>query len=368
MRSPCDMAPSPQRLALHYGLRLDASEAFIQGYVDGMRLDQRGQGVACGRGWIPRSKKCSRDKASQTSKEAKAKTVEKAKERAKLKSEVKSAKGQKPYVKPKPVETKPKRPAKTKRITLKESLETPPEKRPKITRIADSFKENDAPYLIEEGPFGDRKVYAEDAYSDNYMIRSQNSGQLARYYAVMSDGTTQGLDSAFLLSQPESYNRLKKSLARGDIQGAARQFWENAGEEERKAIANSEDSLETFKKSLSMGERQPVSVTNAVYAPDGKAEFHRMMVGFDDGSFESPKDIGIARQNAATGKPSRTDLGMVAEQVAANNGAFYTRDMMEYINPDALAQHGGLERIPDVTVTSAYFGREVTEKMRRTRS
>jgi hypothetical protein len=257
---------------------------------------------------------------------------------------------------------------KTKRITLKESLDTPPDKRPKITRIADSFKENDAPYLIEEGPFGDRKVYAEDAYSDNYMIRSQNSGQLARYYAVMSDGTTQGLDSAFLLSQPESYNRLKKSLARGDIQGAARQFWENAGEEERKAIANSEDSLETFKKSLSMGERQPVSVTNAVYAPDGKAEFHRMMVGFDDGSFESPKDIGIARQNAATGKPSRTDLGMVAEQVAANNGAFYTRDMMEYINPDALAQHGGLERIPDVTVTSAYFGREVTEKMRRTRS
>jgi cytochrome oxidase assembly protein ShyY1 len=93
------MPLSSQRLALHYGLRLDASEAFIQGYVDGMRLDQRGQGVACGRGWIPRSKKCSRDKASQTSKEAKAKTVERAKERAKLKSEVKAAKGQKPRVK-----------------------------------------------------------------------------------------------------------------------------------------------------------------------------------------------------------------------------------------------------------------------------
>ncbi len=96
------MALSPQLLALHYGLRLDASEAFIQGYVDGMRLDQRGQGVACGKGWIPRSKKCSSDKAKQTSKEAKAKTVEKSRERAKLKGEVKAAKGQKPYVKEKP--------------------------------------------------------------------------------------------------------------------------------------------------------------------------------------------------------------------------------------------------------------------------
>lgn len=88
-------------LALRYGLRLDASEAFIQGYIDGMRLDQRGQGVACGKGWIPRSKKCSPDKAKQTSKEAKAKTVEKAKARAKLKGEVKAAKGQKPRVKEK---------------------------------------------------------------------------------------------------------------------------------------------------------------------------------------------------------------------------------------------------------------------------
>ncbi len=84
----------------YYGFRSDASEAFIQGYLDEVqRLDQRGQGVACGRGWIPRSKKCSPDKAKQTSKEAKAKTVEKAKARAKLKGEVKAAKGQKPRVK-----------------------------------------------------------------------------------------------------------------------------------------------------------------------------------------------------------------------------------------------------------------------------
>jgi len=78
--------------ASYYGLRLDASDEFVQGYIDGMRLDQRGQGVACGRGWIPRSKKCSRDKASQTSKEAKARTAEKSRERAKLKGEAKISK------------------------------------------------------------------------------------------------------------------------------------------------------------------------------------------------------------------------------------------------------------------------------------
>jgi hypothetical protein len=70
---------------------------FAAGYAAVMenRFDQRGQGVACGAGWIPRTKKCSPDKAKQTSKEAKAKTVEKARQRAKLKGEVKAAKGQK---------------------------------------------------------------------------------------------------------------------------------------------------------------------------------------------------------------------------------------------------------------------------------
>lgn len=82
---------------------MEALTPFAAGYLAVMenRFDQRGQGVACGRGWIPRSKKCSRDKASQTSKEAKAKTVDRAKARAVLKREVKAAKGQKAYVKPK---------------------------------------------------------------------------------------------------------------------------------------------------------------------------------------------------------------------------------------------------------------------------
>lgn len=66
------------------------------------RFDRKGEGVACGRGWISRQKKCGRDKARTTSPEAKARTVEKQKERQQLRGQVKAAKGQKPYVKPKP--------------------------------------------------------------------------------------------------------------------------------------------------------------------------------------------------------------------------------------------------------------------------
>ncbi len=93
--------PSAAHIAGYYGLPLDASPEFVRGYLDVMesRFDQRGQGVACGKGWIPRSKKCSSDKAKQTSKEAKARTVEKSKARAELKRAVKGAKGQKARVK-----------------------------------------------------------------------------------------------------------------------------------------------------------------------------------------------------------------------------------------------------------------------------
>lgn len=65
------------------------------------RFDRKGEGVACGRGWISRRKKCGRDKSRITSPEAKARTVEKQKERQQLRGQVKAAKGMKPYVKPK---------------------------------------------------------------------------------------------------------------------------------------------------------------------------------------------------------------------------------------------------------------------------
>lgn len=77
------------------------ADAFLQGYLDVMhnRFDQRGQGVACGNGWIPRGKQCSPEKARQTPRAALDRTVEKSKARAELKRAVKEAKGQKARVK-----------------------------------------------------------------------------------------------------------------------------------------------------------------------------------------------------------------------------------------------------------------------------
>jgi hypothetical protein len=50
---------STQAWAAHYGLPLNTPDEFIQGYVDAMRLDAKGQGKPCGRGFIPKDKKCS---------------------------------------------------------------------------------------------------------------------------------------------------------------------------------------------------------------------------------------------------------------------------------------------------------------------
>jgi hypothetical protein len=50
---------STQAWAAHYGLPLNTPEDFVQGYVDAMRLDAKGQGKPCGRGFIAPGKKCS---------------------------------------------------------------------------------------------------------------------------------------------------------------------------------------------------------------------------------------------------------------------------------------------------------------------
>ena len=49
---------STTAIASYYGIRLDASDAFIQGYVDGMRWDAKGQSTRCGKGWIAAGKTC----------------------------------------------------------------------------------------------------------------------------------------------------------------------------------------------------------------------------------------------------------------------------------------------------------------------
>jgi hypothetical protein len=64
------------------------------------RLDAKGQGVACGGGWISPRSKCSRGKAKTTSKENLAKTTERRKKLHGLKAEIEADKGKKARDKP----------------------------------------------------------------------------------------------------------------------------------------------------------------------------------------------------------------------------------------------------------------------------
>lgn len=63
---------STQSWAAHYGLPLKTPDEFVQGYVDAMRMDAKGEGKPCGRGFIPKDKKCSSDKAKQLAQDLKA--------------------------------------------------------------------------------------------------------------------------------------------------------------------------------------------------------------------------------------------------------------------------------------------------------
>jgi hypothetical protein len=100
-----------ERLQAELDRRANRTDSYLQGYLEVMswRFDRKGEGVACGRGWISRRKKCGRDKSRTTTPEAKARTVEKQKVRQQLRGQVKASQGQKPYVKPKPEPDTPKR-------------------------------------------------------------------------------------------------------------------------------------------------------------------------------------------------------------------------------------------------------------------
>lgn len=94
----CRPMPSIHYISGYLGLPFEASEPYILGYLDGLRLDARGEGVACGRGWISRRRKCSKGKAAQTPEENLRKTREKQKSRQQLRAKVEASKGMKPRV------------------------------------------------------------------------------------------------------------------------------------------------------------------------------------------------------------------------------------------------------------------------------
>ncbi len=147
-----------------------------------------------------------------------------------------------PEVAPEAAPPKTERPAasskpKARRVTLEAALKVPKEERPRIVRIGDSFKERNAPkehYVDARGE--DRVRWSGDAYTEDYMVRSQNSGQLARYYAEMSDGSIQGLDSAALLSMPEHAEAVGRLVRGRKLQDALDTVFANATPEEQRSM------------------------------------------------------------------------------------------------------------------------------------
>jgi hypothetical protein len=241
---------------------------------------------------------------------------------------------------------------KTKRLTLDDALKIPKAERPSIVKIGDSFKEKDAPYIVEEGPYGDRKRYAEDAYTDSFMIRSQNSGQLARYYAVMSDGTTQGLDSAFMLSKPEHYSKLKRKLtgSGGGIDSAAREYWKLAGEEERTALANDATLLGRVKELLpqsTIGSPKSVVLAYDEHPEWGRREY---LVIEGERGFRTIQNIDFEPKTKGRFSSGNKPIDEVLDEESKASGLFFDRQMPQYWNADAIASGLGVKRLPDVSV------------------
>jgi serine/threonine protein kinase len=155
--------------------------------------------VACGKGWIPRTKKCSRDKASQTSDEAKAKTVERAKARARLKGEVKAAKGQKAYVKPKPEPTPEVKPKK--------------ERKPRVKKGEEGRKQQQVPktasdkYVVPKEPTANMTLIGSGVSGDVYLDSNANvavkfsrnfSAETQNEISMMKEASALGVGPKFI--------------------------------------------------------------------------------------------------------------------------------------------------------------------------
>lgn len=134
------------------------------------------------------------------------------------------------------------------RVTIEQSLATHKDHRPKILRVKDAFHVNRAPYEIQEfqnahGGTYEKRVYLPEAYTAAYMIQSGNSGVLARYYAEMSDGSLQGLDSALLLAKPEVYQKVGSGKSLAKLTDLFDKVWEDIDEQAREELANGESFL-----------------------------------------------------------------------------------------------------------------------------
>ncbi len=110
--------------------------------------------------------------------------------------------------------------------------------RPRIKRIFDSFKHNDAPYFIEEGMFTDRKVWSPDAYTEDYMTRSNESNRLLRWVVQLEDGQVMSMDGYMRQYFPDQWKARRASLSG---KKAALNLWNSLSKEEQQAMLDDID-------------------------------------------------------------------------------------------------------------------------------
>lgn len=121
---------------------------------------------------------------------------------------------------------------------------------PIVIEYVDFFKLTDAPHVWEErlsdsGRSYSVKVYLPEAYTSDYMSRSDETGRLVRWGVRLADGRAVSRDGIFRLRDPKGWAKLRAKLerARGDRREeiAAAELWKLLSPEEREAMLRSLD-------------------------------------------------------------------------------------------------------------------------------
>lgn len=121
---------------------------------------------------------------------------------------------------------------------------------PLVVSAVDYFKLNEAPWYAEErvsesGRTYTVKVFAPEAYTDEYMGRSDETGRLVRWGIYLSDGRTVSRDGAFRVRFPAAWAKVSAAAAhkRGEKREEylADQFWRRLTPDEQEAMIASVD-------------------------------------------------------------------------------------------------------------------------------
>jgi len=72
-------------------------------------------------------------------------------------------------------------------------------------KFIDAFKLNNAPKETKEGMFRDYTVYLPEAYTEEYMIRSDKTGRLCRYVMQHDDGTMESVYGYYGIRKSSKY-------------------------------------------------------------------------------------------------------------------------------------------------------------------